>query len=72
MTKTEMFCRKYSRLRDCAGYRSGRCNACYCHDLVDIGYCDHCGTELDDEDFCKSGDLEICPDCMKKLKGVKL
>ncbi len=71
MTKSEMFCRKYSNLRSCAGYRSGRCNTCYCYDVVDVGYCDHCGAELDDEDCRMDGNPELCPECREKLKGVK-
>ena len=69
MTKTEMFCHKYSRLRNCAGYRSGGCSTCYCYDVVEIGYCDRYGAELDDEDCRTDGSLELCPDCRAKLKG---
>lgn len=66
MTKTEMFCHKYCNPRNCAGYRSNRCNTCCCYDVVDVGYCDNCGKELDDEDCRTNGTPELCPDCQRK------
>ena len=71
MTKTVMFCHKYYNESRCAGYRSGMCKTCYCYDVVDIGVCDICGKELDDEDCREDGSPEICPDCRKENVHVE-